>query len=105
MDQVVITIRGSKQWLRRAVDQQGFELDVLVQSRRDRTAAQRLMRKLLKKPAKAPRVIITDKLKSYAAARTDIGLSIEHRRHKRLNNRAEKLASAYKAARTDHDAI
>ena len=49
MDEVVITIRGRKHWLWRAVDQQGFVLDVLVQSRRDRAAAQRLMRKLLKK--------------------------------------------------------
>jgi putative transposase len=69
MDEVVITIRGKKHWLWRAVDQQGFVLDVLVQNRRDRTAAQRLMRKLLKKSAKAPRVMITDKLKSYGAAR------------------------------------
>jgi hypothetical protein len=46
-----------------AVDQNGFVLDVLVQSRRDRSATQRLMRKLLKKSARAPRVMITDKLK------------------------------------------
>jgi putative transposase len=89
MDEVVITIRGRKHWLWRAVDQQGFVLDVLVQSRRDRAAAQRLMRKLLKKSAKAPRVMITDKLKSYGAARKDMGLRIEHRQHKGLNNRAE----------------
>jgi putative transposase len=89
MDEVVITIRGKKHWLWRAVDQQGFVLDVLVQNRRDRTAAQRLMRKLLKKSAKAPRVMITDKLKSYGAARKDMGLGIEHRQHKGLNNRAE----------------
>lgn len=64
-------------------------LDVLIQSRRDRTAAQRLMRKLLKKSATAPRVMITDKLKSYAAARNDMGLGFEHRQYKGLNNRAE----------------
>jgi putative transposase len=80
MDEVVITIRGKKHWLWRAVDQQGFVLDVLVQSRRDRAA---------KKSAKAPRVMITDKLKSYGAARKDMGLGIEHRQHKGLNNRAE----------------
>ena len=89
MDEVVITIRGKKHWLWRAVDQEGFVLDVLVQSRRDRAAAQRLMRKLLKKFAKAPRVMITDKLKSYGAARKDMGLEIEHRQHKGLNNRAK----------------
>ena len=89
LDEVVITIRGNKHWLWRAVDQNGFVLDVLVQSRRDRTAARRLMRKLLKKSARAPRVMITDKLKSYGAARKDMGLKIEHRQHKGLNNRAE----------------
>jgi putative transposase len=89
MDEVVLTIRGRKHWLWRAVDQYGFVLDVLVQSRRDRVAAQRLMRKLVKKSAKAPRVMITDKLKSYGAARKDMGLGIDHRQHKGLNNRAE----------------
>ena len=89
LDEVVITIRGNQHWLWRAVDQDGFVLDVLVQSRRDRTAARRLMRKLLKKSARAPRVMITDKLKSYGAARKDMGLKIEHRQHKGLNNRAE----------------
>jgi putative transposase len=89
MDEVVVSIAGKKHWLWRAVDQDGFVLDVLVQSRRDRKAARRLMRKLLKKTARAPRVMITDKLRSYAAAKNDIGLSVEHRQHKGLNNRAE----------------
>src|SRR6202044_2396547 len=89
LDEVVVTIRGRKHWLWRAVDQDGFVLDVLVQSRRDRTAAQRLMRKLLKKSARAPRVMSPDKLKSYGAARKEMGLEIEHRQHKGLNNRAE----------------
>jgi putative transposase len=71
------------------VDQDGFVLDVLVQSHRNRKAAQRLLRKLLKKNAMAPRVMITDKLGSYGAARREMGLSIEHRQHKGLNNRAE----------------
>ncbi len=86
---MVITIAGKRHWLWREVDQDGFVLDVLVQSRRDRKAAKRLLRKLLKKNAMAPRVMITDKLGSYAAARRDMGLSIEHRQHKGLNNRAE----------------
>ena len=80
---------GKKHWLWRAVDQDGFVLDVLVQNRRDRGAAQRLMRKLLKKSIRPPRVMITDKLKSYGAACKDMGLRIEHRQHKGLNNRAE----------------
>jgi len=89
LDEVVITINGKKHWLWRAVDQFGCVLDVLVQSRRDRHAAQRLMRKLLRKCATSPRVLITDKLKSYAAAMKDMGLRFEHRQHKGLNNRAE----------------
>jgi len=64
-------------------------LDVLVQSRRDRYAAQRLMRKLLRKCGFPPRVLITDQLKSYAAANKDMGRRFEHRQHKGLNNRAE----------------
>jgi hypothetical protein len=64
-------------------------LDVLVQSRRDRHAARRLMRKLIRKHGRAPRVLITDKLKSYAAANRDLGLKGEHRQHMGLNNRAE----------------
>ena len=67
--EVVITIAGEKHWLWRAVDGHGFVLDVLVQKRRDTKAAKRLMRKLLKKYAMAPRVMITDKLRSYAAAK------------------------------------
>jgi putative transposase len=89
LDEVVITLAGKRHWLWRAVDQDGFVLDVLVQSRRDRKAAKRLLRKLLKKSAMAPRVMVTDKLESYGAARRDMGLSIEHRQHKGLNNRAE----------------
>jgi putative transposase len=88
LDEVVVAINGKKYWLWRAVDQHGAVLDVLVQSRRDKHAAKRLMHKLLKKHGRAPRVLITDKLKSYAAANRDLGLSVEHRRHKGLNNRA-----------------
>jgi transposase-like protein len=70
--QVVTSFAGKKHWLWRAVDQDGFVLDVLVQSRRDKEAAKRLFRKLLKKQGRAPRVLITDKLKSYAAAKREI---------------------------------
>ena len=61
----------------------------LVQSRRDKQAAKRLLRKLLKKQGRAPRVMITDKLASYGAAKGEVMPSVEHRRHKGLNNRAE----------------
>jgi putative transposase len=59
-----------------------------VQSRRDKTAAKRLMRKLLKHHGR-PRVLVTDKLRSYGAAKDALGLRVEHRQHKGLNNRAE----------------
>ena len=82
-------MRGKKRWLWRAVDQNGFVLDVLVQSRLDTKAAKRLMRKLLKRQGSAPRVMITDKLRSYGAAKREVMPGVEHRSHKGLNNRAE----------------
>lgn len=89
LDEVVITMRGKKHWLWRAVDQDGFVIDVLVQSRRNATAAKRLMRKLLKRQGSVPRVMITDKLRSCGAAKREIMPGIELRSHKGLNNRAE----------------
>jgi putative transposase len=80
----VITIAGKKHGLWRAVDQDGFVLDVLVQSRRDRRAAKRLLCKLLKKQGRPPRVMITDKLASYPAAKKELMPHVEHRRHKGL---------------------
>src|SRR3954453_5331001 len=77
--QVCLMIRGQKHWLWRAVDQDGVVLDVLVQSRRDKKAAKRLLRKLLKKQCRAPRVMITDKLASYGAAKGEVMPSVEHR--------------------------
>jgi transposase-like protein len=73
----------------RAVDQDGFVLDVLVQSRRDKRAAKRLLRKLLKKQGRPPHLLITDKLASYRAAKGEVMPGVEHRRHKGLNDRAE----------------
>jgi putative transposase len=89
LDEVVISIAGRKHWLWRAVDQTGIVLDVLVQSRRDKRAAKRLLRKLLKKQGRPPRVMITDKLASYPAAKKELMPGVEHCRHKGLNNRAE----------------
>ena len=86
---VAIKIAGVKHWLWRAVDQTGVVLDVLVQRRRDKRAAGRLLRKLLKRQCRAPRVMVTDKLASYGAAKGELMPGIEHRRHKGLNNRAE----------------
>ena len=89
MDEVFLTIRGERYYLWRAVDQDGNVLDILVQSRRNKKAARRFFRKLLKGFHYVPRVIITGKLKSYGAAKREILRSVEHRQHKGLNNRAE----------------
>ena len=89
LDEVVLKISGAKHWLWRAVDQTGIVLDVLVQRRRDKRAAKQLLRKLLKRQMRPPRVMITDKLASYGAARREVMPSIEHRQHKGLNNRTE----------------
>jgi putative transposase len=89
LDEVVLTIKGKHYYLWRAVDQNGHALDVLVQSRRNQQAAKRFFRKLLKGLRYAPRLLITDKLKSYAAAKVQIMRGVEHRQHKGLNNRAE----------------
>jgi putative transposase len=89
LDEVFLNINGETLYLWRAVDQDGNVLDILVQSRRNKQAAKRFFRKLLKGLHYVPRVIITDKLKSYGAAKRDILPSVEHRQHKGLNNRAE----------------
>ncbi len=84
LDEVAIKIAGVQHWLWRAVDQDGLVLDVLVQSRRDKRAAKRLPRKLLKRQCRAPRVMVTDKLASYGAAKKELMPGVEHRRHKGL---------------------
>ena len=89
LDEVVLTIAGVKHWLWRAVDQNGMVLDILVQSRRDTRAAKRLLCRLMKRQCRTPRVMITDKLASYGAAKREVMASVEHRKHKGLNNRAE----------------
>jgi putative transposase len=89
LDEVVISIAGQQHWLWRAVDQDGYVLDEIVQNRRDTKAAERLLKRLLKRQGCPPRRMITDKLGSYAAARRQIMPRIEHRSHKGLNNRAE----------------
>src|ERR1700761_4754616 len=87
---MVVMIAGRQFWLWRAVDDEGEVLDLLVQRRRDKAAAVKLMRKLLKKQGFAPDVLVTDKLRSYGAARSEIGLSARHEQGLRKNNRAEK---------------
>jgi putative transposase len=89
LDEVVVTIAGQQHWLWRAVDQDEYVLDEIVQTRRNTKAAKRLLRRLLRKQGCPPRRIVTDKLGSYAAARGQIMPAVEHRSHKGLNNRAE----------------
>src|SRR3954447_5071952 len=89
MDEVFLTIKGEHHYLWRAVDQDGNILDILVQRRRDKQAAKKFFRKLLKSLTYVPRVIVTDKLKSYGAAKQEILPGVEHRQHRYLNNRAE----------------
>jgi putative transposase len=89
LDEVFIKIQGKTHYLWRAVDQDGNVLDILVTSRRDTRAATRFFRKLLKGLEYEPRVQVTDKLGSYRAAHRRLMPSVEHRRSKYLNNRAE----------------
>src|SRR4030095_15570275 len=81
--------RGEHHYLWRAVDQDGNVLDILVQRRRGKKAAKKFFRKLLKGLSYVPRVIVTDKLKSYGAAKRELLPGVEHRQHRYLNNRAE----------------
>jgi len=86
---VFVSINGAEHYLWRAVDQDGQVLDILVQARRDKRAAVKFLRTLLKGRTSVPRVVVTDKLASDGAALRAVRPSVEHRRHKGLNNRAE----------------
>jgi len=89
LDEVFVTIRGERQFLWRAVDQDGDVIDILVQSRRDRKAAKRFFRKLLKGQGSVPRRLVTDKLRSYGAAKRTVMPSVVHSTKQYENNRAE----------------
>ena len=89
LDEVFVKINGITGYLWRAVDQHGNVLDVLVQSRRNATAAKRFFRKLLKGLQYVPRVLVTNKLASYGVAHRQLMGSVAHRRSRYLNNRAE----------------
>ena len=86
---VFLKINGVRHYLWRAVDQHGAVIDILVQPRRDRYAATRFFRKLLRTSGHPPRVMITDKLRSYGAAKRIVMPRVAHRQHRYLNNRAE----------------
>ncbi|WP_217242265.1 IS6 family transposase [Streptomyces sp. AC555_RSS877] len=89
LDEVFIKVNGRMRYLWRAVDQDGNVLDILVTNARDTKAAKRFFRKLLKTTECVPRVVVTDKLRSYGAAHREVIPSVEHRTSKYLNNRAE----------------
>ena len=86
---MAVTIAGRRLWLWRAVDEGGEVLDLLVQRRRDKAAALKLMHKVLKKQGFVPDVLVTDKLRTYGAAKSEMGLSARHEQGLRKNNRAE----------------
>ena len=89
LDEVVVKIAGRSFWLWRAVDQDGVVLDEILQTRRDKRAAKRLLVRLMKRWGFVPRRIVTDKLRSYGAAKRDVAPGLDHWSHKGLNNRAE----------------
>src|ERR1700674_508916 len=89
LDEMVVRIAGKRMYLWRAVDHEGEILDVLLQGRRDRRAALRLLRKLLKKQGFAPKLLTTDKLGSYSSAFRQLRLACPHEQSLRKNNRAE----------------
>jgi putative transposase len=89
LDEVFLKIDGRTAYLWRAVDAEGEVLDVLVQSKRNKHAALKLMRNLLKKYAFVPERLVTDDLPSYGAAARDLGIEHLHERGRWRNNRAE----------------
>jgi len=93
LDEVFLTINGERHYLWRAVDQDNNVLDILVQSRRNKHAAKKFFRKLLKGLTYVPRVIITDKLKSSGAAKREILPGVEHRQSRYLNNPTTTLTN------------
>ena len=91
--ELLVNIQGGREYLWRAVDQDGDVIDILVQSRRDRRAAERFFRKLLKRQGREPRRLITDKLRSYSAAHRAVMPSVVHSTERSENNR-RKFSSA-----------
>ncbi len=89
IDEVFVSIQGEQQYLWRAVDQDGDTIDILVQRRRNKKAAERFFRRLLKGQGREPRWLMTDKLKSYDAAHRTVMPTVEHINDVYANNRAE----------------
>ena len=89
LDEVFVRIQGRRRYLWRAIDQDGDLIDILVQSRRDRQAAARFFRTLLKDQGRVPRRLVADKLRSYSAAHRTVMPSVDHSTQQYENNRAE----------------
>ena len=102
---MAVLIAGRQFWLWRAVDDEGEVLDLLVQRRRDKAAAVKLMRKLLKKQGFAPDVLVTDKLRSYGAAKSEMGLSARHEQGLRKKQSGREFASADSTTRAEDAAF
>ena len=100
LDEVFLTINGARHYLWRAVDQDGHILDILVQSRRNKKAANKFFRKLLKRLRYVPRVIITDKLRSYGAAKAEVFPSVEH-----LQQKYQTIASRIHIGQLDCESV
>src|SRR3981189_1806538 len=94
LDEMVVRIAGERMYLWRAVDHEGEVLDMLVQGRRDTRSALRLMRKLLRKQGFAPKILVSDKLRSYAAAVRHLRLTCRHEQGLRKNNRTQNSRQA-----------
>jgi len=100
LDEMAVMISGRQFWLWRALDSEGEVLDLLVQRRRNKAAAVKLMRKLLKKQGFTPEVLVTDKLRSYGAAKSELGLSARHEQGLRKTIEPRIRTSRYDVARS-----
>ena len=89
LDELFVTIRGQRQYLWRAVDEEGDTIDILLEPRRDQHAAERFFHRLLRTQGSEPRRLVTDKLGSYAAAHRRVMPSVPHETTRWANNRAE----------------
>jgi putative transposase len=89
LGEVFVRVRGERHYLWRAVDQDGDVLDILIQRHRNAHAAKRFFRELIKGQERTPLELVTDKLKSYGAARVSVMSSVKHNTARYANNRAE----------------
>src|SRR3954469_5773285 len=95
LDEVFLKINGELYYLWRAVDQHGVVLDILVQDRRNATAAKRFFKRLLAGLKYKPKCLVTDGLRSYGAAHRELMPEVKHRTSRCLNNRAEDFYGAF----------